>query len=463
MLNDVLTNYLRMACLWLMATCLWTLPATAGTVRVLQVDGVIVPASAEFIERGLTPDAGLEAIVIALDTPGGLDTSMRQIIKAILASPTPIITYVHPEGARAASAGTYILYASHIAAMSPATNLGAASPVAIGGVPGDGGEEKPAPKNGDKTKADGNAAPTPSLGTDTLARKATNDAIAYIRSLAELRGRNVDFAEKSVREAASLSAEAALSAGVIDVIAANVPELLKKIDGKTVHLPSGEHVLKTDGANIDTRQPDWRIRLLTVLANPQVAVALMLIGFYALFVEFTSPGFGVPGVSGAICILLAMYAFQMLPINWAGVGLIALGMVLMTAELFLPSFGVLGVGGIIAFVLGGFFLMDRDVPGFGISLTFIAGSAVAAASLILLTGSLLVKSRRRPIVSGREEMLGSLGEISNADNTDLWVHVHGESWRATCSQPLPVGTRVRVTAINDLILTVEPVSARSAP
>ncbi len=454
-----LLRLIRLSGLCLIAAYLLAIPATAATVHFLQVDGVIGPASAEFIEHGLAHSEDLEAIVIALDTPGGLDTSMRRIIKAILASPVAVVTYVSPGGARAASAGTYILYASHIAAMTPASNLGAPSPVAVGGLPG--GDEKPAPESGKKETDKADESPTPSLGGDTLARKATNDAIAYLRSLAELRGRNVDFAERAVREAASLSAEAALRAGVIDVIATDMPELLKKIDGKSITLPSGKHILKTAGASIETREPDWRIQLLAVLANPQVAVALMLIGFYALFVEFTSPGFGVPGVSGAICILLALYAFQMLPVNWAGVGLIFLGLALMVAELFLPSFGAIGVGGIVAFVLGSFFLMDRDIPGFSVPLSFIAGSALAAAGLILLTGSLLLKSRQGPIVSGREELIGSSGEVTGIEGDDLWVRVHSENWRAVCAQPIAIGDHIRVTAINDLILTVEPMSTRS--
>ncbi len=443
--------------LWLVALAGFALPAHANTVRVLDVEGVIGPASADFIIGGLAPADGLEAVVIALDTPGGLDTSMRQIIKAILASPVPVITYVHPEGARAASAGTFILYASHIAAMTPATNVGAASPVAVGGLPGGGGGETGPPK-GDTPKANGDTGDTfrPSLGGDTLARKATNDAIAYIRSLAELRGRNVDFAEKAVREAASLSAEAALREGVIDVIAPNVPALLAQIDGREVTLPGGTRQLDTKNATIEHREPNWRIELLALLANPQLAVVLMMIGFYGLFVEFTSPGFGVPGVAGAICLLLAMFAFQMLPINWAGVGLILFGMVLMGAEVFVPSFGVLGVGGIISFILGGLFLMDREVPGFDVSLPFLGGVALAAAGLIFVAGSLLVRSRRRPIACGKEEMVGSTGELVERDDGTLWAHVQGELWQLHNPTGLTPGARVRVTAVDGLTLSVTP-------
>ncbi|MBT0962383.1 NfeD family protein [Denitromonas iodatirespirans] len=452
----------------LMLALLGVWPAQAATVRVLQVDGVIGPASADFIVRGLAPAADLEAVVIALDTPGGLDTSMRQIIKAILASPVPVITYVTPEGARAASAGTFILYASHVAAMAPATNVGAASPVAVGGMPGggrpspkadDGGDDKSDASDKTQKSADKTGPMTPSLGDDTLARKATNDAIAYIRSLAELRGRNVDFAERAVREAASLSAEAALREGVIEVLAVDVPDLLKQIDGKEVALPAGKRTLATAGAVIDNREPDWRTRMLAVLANPQLALVLMMIGFYGLFVEFTSPGFGVPGVAGGICLLLAMYAFQMLPINWAGVALVALGMILLVAEVLMPSFGVLGVGGIVSIVLGGLFLLDQEAPGFAVPLPFIAGTAVAAAALVFLAGTLFLRSRRRPLSSGAEEMLGLTGQVTVTEGVDSWALVHGESWRVSSRRPLNPGERVRVTGIDGLVLTVEPIES----
>jgi len=443
--------------LWLMAMASLALPAMASTVRVLDVDGVIGPASADFIVGGLAPAEGLEAVVIALDTPGGLDTSMRQIIKAILASPVPVVTWVHPEGARAASAGTFILYASHVAAMPPATNLGAASPVAIGGLPGGGGAADP-PDAGDAPQDKESSEKTikPSLGGDTLARKATNDAIAYIRSLAELRGRNVDFAEKAVREAASLSATAALDQGVIEIIATDLPDLLRQLDGREVSLAQGVKTLQTANASVERVTPGWRDQMLAILANPQLAVVLMMIGFYGLFVEFTSPGFGVPGVAGAICLLLALYALQMLPINWAGVGLIAFGMILMGAEVFMPSFGVLGVGGIISFILGGLFLMDRDMPGFTVSLPFLGGVALAAAGLIFLAGSLLVKSRRRPVASGMESLIGSIGRIVQREDGSLWVHVQGEQWQLRNAAGLVPDTAVRITAVDGLVLSVVP-------
>lgn len=434
-------------------------PAHGATVRVLDVDGVIGPASADFIVGALSPTEDLEAVIIALDTPGGLDTSMRQIIKAILASPVPVVTWVHPDGARAASAGTFILYASHVAAMTPATNLGAASPVAVGGMPGGGGGSEPAAKD-DAPTAKGDTGDTirPSLGGDTLARKATNDATAYIRSLAELRGRNVEFAEKAVREAASLSAESALREGVIEIIATDLPDLLKQLDGRQIKLANGTHTLQTADATVERITPSWRHQLLAVLANPQLAVVLMMIGFYGLFVEFTSPGFGVPGVAGAICLMLALYAFQMLPINWAGVGLIAFGLILMAAEVFMPSFGVLGVGGIISFILGGLFLMDRDVPGFAVSLPFLGGVALAAAGLVFLAGNLFVRSRQRPVTSGAESLVGATGEMFEREDGSLWAHVQGELWQVRNPAGLTAGEAVRVTALDGLVLSVTPIS-----
>ena len=422
--------------------------AANGPVITLRVADIIGPASADFIGRELEKAAEADArlVVIELDTPGGLDTSMRQIIKAILASPVPVATFVAPGGARAASAGTYILYASHIAAMAPATNLGAATPVTIGATPG--GTEPSDADEKDESSPGGNA--------DAMSRKMMNDAAAYIRSLAELRGRNADWAEQAVREAASLSAEDARANGVIEYIARDVPDLLRQVDGLTVQLQAGEVSLATSDATIEVVEPDWRNRVLSVIANPQVAVVLMLIGVYGLFYEFTSPGFGVPGVAGAILLLLGLFAFQLLPINWAGVALIAVGAALMIAEAFLPSFGVLGVGGIIAMVLGGLFLFDADVPGFGISLPLITGLAISSAIVIIGTGSLAVRARSRAVVSGREELVGSTGTLLSVDPDGAYARVHGESWRVRGPAALKPGDQIRVRRMDGLILEVEP-------
>ncbi|MDR4516610.1 MAG: nodulation protein NfeD [Nitrosomonas sp.] len=417
----------------------------------MNIDGAIGPATQDYLQRGFGKaiEQNSAVIILQMDTPGGLDTSMREIIRAIIASPVPVVTFVSPSGARAASAGTYILYASHIAAMSPATNLGAATPVQIGGLPGgsdknvlDTGQDE---TNGFKTAAQ-----------DPMKSKLVNDAVAYIRGLAQMRGRNADWAEQAVREAASLTAEEALESDVIDLIATSIPDLLVKIDGRTVNVLGNDVTLSTAQITIEHFEPDWRTRLLAIITDPNVAYILMLLGIYALIYEFSNPGAIFPGVVGAVCLVLALFAFQVLPINFAGLALLLVGIAFMFAEVFVPSFGALGIGGMIAFVMGSVMLLDTGVPGYGVSIPLIVTFAVLSAAFILLVLGMAIKARQRPVVSGMEQIVHSTGIVMEDFEHEGWVRVHGEQWKAQCSTPLRHGDKVRVVAIDGLILTVAP-------
>lgn len=474
--------------------------ATSPQATVLEINGAIGPATSRYVVHGieLAQKAGSRLVILEVDTPGGLDTSMRDIIRAILASTVPVVTYVSPPGARAASAGTYILYASHIAAMAPATNLGAATPVSIGGesspepsptsTPGPApnptsapnpatgpspprdqkssqrqpsqpqSTQSPSPTDGPPdTESPASAAPQPATAME---RKVINDAVAYIRGLAELRGRNADWAEKAVRGAASLSSTAALQQKVIDVVARDIPDLLTQINGREVKM--GDHVVKlaTRDLVVQRVKPDWRTELLAVITNPTVAYGLMLIGIYGLLLEGYNPGVMLPGVAGTICLLLALFAFQILSVNYAGLALVVLGVGMIIAEFFFPTFGSLGLGGLIAFVVGSLILFDTDVPGMNIALPLIAAIATVGGLVVVGIAYIAARSQRRPVVTGVQGMIGDNAEVLQDFTGSGRVRYRGELWNAHSDTGLHAGQMARIVKVEGLTLWLEPGGVR---
>jgi len=445
-----------------------TLPAVAeGTAIQLELDGPLGVATAEYIIAGIETAAERNAniIIIRMDTPGGLVEPTRDIIQAILGSDVPVVTYVSPGGARAASAGTYIVLASHIAAMAPTTHLGAATPVSL---TGDDTPKPPLPldrrtpdiaEDGDRDEAAGedSAEEARPAGSTAMERKVMNDAIAYIRSLAETHGRNADWAEEAVRDAATLTAAEALEKNVIDIVAASRDELLAEIDGREVQANNRTVTLDTASLVIESLEPSLRIKILSMIANPQVALLLMLVGVYGLVFEGWNPGAVVPGVVGIVCLLLAAYALQVLPVNYAGLALIIVGLILIIAEAFVPSFGALGLGGIVAFIFGSIMMFDSGIPGFGISMTFVVTFSTVMGLALLWLVSFVVKLQRRGAVSGAASIIGGSGVAMEAFTGAGMVWLEGESWQAQSSVPIQKDQEVRVTALDGLLLHVEPI------
>jgi membrane-bound serine protease (ClpP class) len=437
---------------------------TDRSVLLVDIKGAIGVVSADQLAKALHRAAasGAQALVVRVDTPGGLLSSTREMILAILASPVPVVMYVAPNGSRAASAGTYLMYASHVAAMAPSTHLGAATPISLspGGLPGS-PPQSPPPQQGPDPAKDGKDKDTPAADGKTAAeRKAINDAVAYIRSLAELRGRNADWAERAVREAATLTASAALKERVIDLLAENVDDLLAKIDGRTVKTSVGEVRLATKGSRVVELKPDWKMQIMSVISDPNVALILLMIGIYGILFEFWNPGAVAPGVIGGICLLVALAALSFLPVNYAGLALLILGVALMVGEAFLPSFGIVGLGGIVAFAIGALFLFDpeqSDIP-IQVSWQVIAGLTALSATFFMGILGLAMRARHRPVLTGAEEMIGSVGEVVQWAGSSGRVRVRGEIWAAESALVLSEGQKVRVKSRTGLVLAVEPKS-----
>lgn len=461
--------------------------AADGTVFQLDLEGPLGVATAEYIINGIDEanERNGKLVIIRMDTPGGLVDPTRDIVSRILSSEVPVATYVSPGGARAASAGTYIVLASHIAAMAPTTHLGAATPVSLGGEDapsqspfgnppaedessGDGGNgdsDASPDENTDENSAEDDAGSDAESEADknsggqpgsAMDRKVLNDAIAYIRGLADAHGRNADWAENAVTEGATLTADKALEMNVIDLIAADQAELLAAVNGRTVKVNNRETTIETEDVTVERIEPSWRIKVLSTIANPQVALLLMIVGLYGLLFEGYNPGAIVPGVVGVICLLLAAYALQVIPVNYAGLALIVLGIVLIVAEAFVPSFGALGLGGIAAFVFGAIMMFDSGVPGYGISITFVLSVAIVAGLLLLWMVMFLVKLRNRGAVSGEELIEKSIAVARESFTSEGFVWLEGELWQASSPVPVQQGQRVRVRRIDGLKLRVEP-------
>ncbi|MDP2215590.1 nodulation protein NfeD [Phenylobacterium sp.] len=420
-------------------------PSDAPLVLVFDLDGAVGPATSEYLRRGLETAAAREAelAVILMDTPGGLDSSTREIIADILASTTPVAVFVTPAGSRAASAGTYILYASHLAAMAPGAHLGAATPVQMGGSN---------PLMPERRESDEDAE---GAQPDAMTAKVTNDAVAYIRSLAGLHGRNADWAERAVRRAETLTATEALDQGVIEILTRDLDGLLAAADGRTVMVNGEARVLNTAGAQVETLAPNWRAQILAVITNPNIAYLLMMVGVYGLIFEFTSPGAVGPGAVGAVSLLLGLFALNMLPVDYAGVALMALGVGLLLLEALAPGLGIFGAAGAIALALGSVMLF-REAPGFKLSPYVILSTVGLSIAFFVVALRAVAQSTRRAVATGQAALLNAHAVVKNWNGDQGYVHAQGEDWHARSAVPLTPGQPVRIAARDGLTLTVEP-------
>ena len=445
MLKRLLILHVLLAVFWIHAA----FSNVSSTAILLEVKGPIGPPSVSYIERVLKDAASRQSplLILQLDTPGGLDASMREIIQLLMTSPVPVVTFVSPSGARAASAGTYILYASHVAAMAPGTNLGAATPVQLGGVT-------------DPGRQGSDADNLSSSGESDMQSKIINDAEAYLRSLAQLRGRNVEWAVQAVRNAKSLSAEEALQKNVIDIVATHVPDLLAQLDGKEIKLINQTKVLRTSGLTIKKIEPDWHTQLLSFITNPNVAYILMLIGIYGLIFEFATPGTLIPGIVGAVSLMLSLYAFQVLPISYAGFALMLFGLALMIAEAFAPSFGILGLGGGLAFIIGSIFLMDTSAPGYGISPALVGTLGLLNLAFFAFVLGAVIQARKRPVVTGADIMVGTKAVALEDFGSEGKVKTKGEIWRARSPVPVQADQDLKITGTDGLVLLVTPLNTQ---
>ena len=439
-------------------------------VWVVDLDGAVGPASADLVIRAIedASEANAEALVIRMDTPGGLDKSMRDLVKAILAAEVPVITYVSPDGARAASAGTYIAYASHVAAMAPATNIGSSTPVSIApSTPAPNPRPRPplpdaAPEGDGEPSESEPSGPPAEPAADAMTKKVVNDAVAYLQSLAEKRGRNIEWAEKTVREGANVRATEAVEQNIVDLLAPNLAALLAELDGREVNMEDEVRVLATANAELRFVETDWRHELLSIITDPSIAYGLLIIGVYGLILEFYNPGMLFPAATGIICLLLGAYGLQMLPVNYAGLALIVIGLGMLIAEAVTPTYGVLGVGGVIAFVMGSVMLMDTDLPGYQLPLPIIAGFSVSAAAIAFFVIGSAVRARRSRVVTGQEGMVGAAALVLEDFENEGSVRAFGEIWRAQTDAPLKKDEQVRIKAVNGLVLSVEAAADEQA-